>query len=98
MSGVVWSFAAITPKGGEVIMMYPDGHQERRAPPPDIGRLWPGANHPDVRAGVPRALVSLGLLVIVGVIGRRALTWRRRRERREAVPVLVAQRRAIERP
>lgn len=82
LTGIVWSAVRLTPGRGVVIMTYPDGHRELRAPPPEITRLWPGSIRPAPAVGAPRFLVSLALLLIAAVAGRRLLTIRRGRRRR----------------
>ena len=79
LTGAVWAFEKVTPGSGEVIMVYADGHQERRAPPPEITRLWPDANRPDPAAGARRFLMSAAVLLFAAFVGRRLLTMQRRR-------------------
>lgn len=60
----------------QVVMVFPDGHQERRAPPSDIARLHPGDNSPFSPRWPGRLLGSLAIMSVAAVAGRTVLRLR----------------------
>lgn len=71
----VWGFAQLLTAPAEVTMVFADGHREQRPPPPEIARLRPDSNRPEL-FGAVRMVINLMLLSIVAVAGRRLLRWR----------------------
>jgi len=71
----VWGFAQLLSVPTDVTMVFADGHRELRPPPPEVSRLRPDSNRPEL-VGAIRMLMNLVLLSFVAVAGRRLLRWR----------------------
>ena len=82
LTGGVWSFSRLLPGHQRVMFVYADGRRELSAPPPEITRVRPGTDAPS-SIGLPKAVMSLVVVSVVAVIGRRVMTLRRGRRRRE---------------
>jgi hypothetical protein len=74
----VLAAAHAVPTHAQVLMTFPDGHTELTSPPGDIARLHPGSTAPDPQRGTPRLVLSLAMLSLAAVVGRRGLKLRLR--------------------
>ena len=74
----LFAYTSLTHGQEKVLMRFRDGHEELRAPPPEITRAQPGANEPRPAQALPRLVVSLVLLAGTAAAGRRFATRRRR--------------------
>jgi hypothetical protein len=72
----VWAKTVILPSHPQVLMRFPDGHTALVAPPADISRLQAGSTSPNPSRGGARLLLSVVLLSIATLIGRRVLRLR----------------------
>lgn len=72
----VLAAARIIPSHAQVLMTFPDGHTELVGPPPDIAKIRPGTTIPSIAMGLPKFILSSGLLLIAAVVGRWVLRLR----------------------
>lgn len=72
----VWAKTIILPSHPQVLMLFPDGHTALVAPPADISRIQPGSIPPSPSRGAARFLLSVILLSIATLVGRRVLRLR----------------------
>ena len=86
LSGGVWSASRLLPHHERVMFVYSDGRREMAAPPPEITRVRRGTDSPSP-IGLPKAVMSLIVLSIVALIGRKLMTVRRWRPSRGALGV-----------
>lgn len=71
---VVWGGGQVMPEeGGEMELRTADGQTERRGPPPDIMKMRPGTDRPNLPDGGPRFLLESVFVLGVAVVGRRVL-------------------------
>jgi hypothetical protein len=88
---LVWAAVRVTPHDDKVMFIHADGTRELAPPPAAITKLRSDTIRPAPALGAPRFLVSLVLLLVVAVVGRRLLTLgRRRRKRARATYALIA--------
>ncbi len=73
---VVWGGGRVLPAAAEVEIIFPDGHHERRAPPPELSALQSGAEVPNPSLGARRLVMSIVMLSLAGLVGRRVLKLR----------------------
>ncbi len=73
---LVWGGGRLLPATAEIEIVFPDGHHERRAPPPEISALQSGADVPNPSFGSRRLVMSIVMLSLAGLIGRRVLKLR----------------------
>jgi hypothetical protein len=76
LSGGVWWASRLLPRHERVMLVHSDGRRELVAPPPEITRVRRGTDSPSP-IGLPKAVLSLMVLSIVAVIGRKLMTVRR---------------------
>lgn len=78
LTAAVWSAVRLTPHNDKVMFIHADGSRELAPPPPEITKLRLDTIRPAPTLGAPRFAMSLMLLIVVGLVGRRLLTVRRR--------------------
>ncbi len=71
----VLGFARVVPTHAQVLMTFPDGHTALVGPPPGIAKIQTGSTMPN-RMGAPKLILSLVILLVAAVIGRRLLKLR----------------------
>ena len=75
----VWMLVLVMPGSSQVLMIFPDGHRALVAPPAEITRAGPNANHANPGAALPRLVMSIILLAAAGAATRHFIIRRRRR-------------------
>lgn len=75
----LWGFTRVSPGPREITVVFPDGHEERQAPPAEITRIGPGESGPPPGRAWAKVLMSLAVLAATATVGRRVITARRRR-------------------
>lgn len=71
---VVWGGGQVMPEEThEVEFRTADGRTERREPPPDMMKMRPGTDRPNLPDGGPRFLLQSVFVLGVAVVGRRVL-------------------------
>ena len=76
LSGGVWLASRLLPSHQRVMFVHSDGRRELAPPPAEITRVRPGTDSPS-SIGLPKAVLSLIVLSLVAVIGRKLMTVRR---------------------
>jgi hypothetical protein len=71
----VFAFARVVPSHAQVLMTFPDGHTALAGPPPGIAKIQRGSTMPNPM-GAPKLVLSLVMLSIAAVVGRRVLRLR----------------------
>lgn len=75
LSGGVWLTSRFLPRHERVMLVHSDGRRELVAPPAEITRVRPGTDSPSP-IGLPKTVLSLVVLSVVAVIGRKLMTVR----------------------
>ena len=76
VTGAVYGIESVLPSEDFVLIYTRDGQLKRVPPPHDLVELRSDQRSPNVSGGLPKLAVTLGILAVVGVTGRKVLRLR----------------------